>query len=154
VNLHKKHRNLLGKKESNSALGLKIKPGTSVECISTDHSLEVEKAKRLLTLKMTEREKEPIIYASNSQLIYKALMVLPEGDAWFSKQSSTDPCLCKPRELSASFPPCLLPLQAVEYLSGLTVFLSGREVAYTFNSSTWEAEAGRFLSSRPVWSTE
>jgi hypothetical protein len=27
-------------------------------------------------------------------------------------------------------------------------------VAYTFNPSTWEAEAGRFLSSRPAWSTE
>jgi major histocompatibility complex class I len=23
-----------------------------------------------------------------------------------------------------------------------------------FNPSTWEAEAGRFLSSRPAWSTE
>jgi hypothetical protein len=27
-------------------------------------------------------------------------------------------------------------------------------VAHTFNPSTWEAEAGEFLSSRPVWSTE
>jgi hypothetical protein len=27
-------------------------------------------------------------------------------------------------------------------------------VAYAFNPSTWEAEAGRFLSSRPAWSTE
>jgi hypothetical protein len=27
-------------------------------------------------------------------------------------------------------------------------------VAYTFNSSTQEAEAGKFLSSRPAWSTE
>jgi hypothetical protein len=27
-------------------------------------------------------------------------------------------------------------------------------VAYTFNPSTWEAEAGGFLSSRPAWSTE
>jgi hypothetical protein len=27
-------------------------------------------------------------------------------------------------------------------------------VALTFNPSTWEAEAGGFLSSRPVWSTE
>jgi major histocompatibility complex class I len=27
-------------------------------------------------------------------------------------------------------------------------------VAHTFNPSTWEAEAGGFLSSRPVWSTE
>jgi SMC interacting uncharacterized protein involved in chromosome segregation len=25
-------------------------------------------------------------------------------------------------------------------------------VAHTFNPSTWEAEAGRFLSSRPAWS--
>jgi hypothetical protein len=27
-------------------------------------------------------------------------------------------------------------------------------VAQAFNPSTWEAEAGRFLSSRPAWSTE
>jgi hypothetical protein len=27
-------------------------------------------------------------------------------------------------------------------------------VAHTFDPSTWEAEAGEFLSSRPVWSTE
>jgi hypothetical protein len=27
-------------------------------------------------------------------------------------------------------------------------------VAHAFNPSTWEAEAGGFLSSRPPWSTE
>jgi hypothetical protein len=27
-------------------------------------------------------------------------------------------------------------------------------VAHAFNPSTWEVEAGGFLSSRPVWSTE
>jgi hypothetical protein len=27
-------------------------------------------------------------------------------------------------------------------------------VVHTFNPNTWEAEAGRFLSSRPAWSTE
>jgi hypothetical protein len=27
-------------------------------------------------------------------------------------------------------------------------------VAHAFDPSTWEAEAGRFLSSKPVWSTE
>jgi hypothetical protein len=27
-------------------------------------------------------------------------------------------------------------------------------VAHAFNSSTWEAEAGGFLSLRPAWSTE
>jgi hypothetical protein len=27
-------------------------------------------------------------------------------------------------------------------------------VAHTFNPTTWEAEAGGFLSSRPAWSTE
>jgi hypothetical protein len=26
-------------------------------------------------------------------------------------------------------------------------------VVHTFNPSTWEAEAGEFLSSRPAWST-
>jgi major histocompatibility complex class I len=28
------------------------------------------------------------------------------------------------------------------------------KVAHAFNPSTWEAEAGGFLSSRPAWSTE
>jgi hypothetical protein len=32
--------------------------------------------------------------------------------------------------------------------------LSWAVVAHTFNSSTWEVEAGRFLSLRPAWSTE
>jgi hypothetical protein len=27
-------------------------------------------------------------------------------------------------------------------------------VAHAFNPSTWESEAGGFLSSRPAWSTE
>jgi major histocompatibility complex class I len=27
-------------------------------------------------------------------------------------------------------------------------------VAHAFNPSNWEAEAGRFLSSRPAWSTQ
>jgi hypothetical protein len=27
-------------------------------------------------------------------------------------------------------------------------------VAHTFNPNTWEAEAGEFLSSRTVWSTD
>jgi hypothetical protein len=30
----------------------------------------------------------------------------------------------------------------------------GGMVVHAFNSSTWEAEAGRFLSLRPAWSTE
>jgi hypothetical protein len=27
-------------------------------------------------------------------------------------------------------------------------------VVHSFNSSTWDAEAGRFLSSKPAWSTK
>ena len=33
-------------------------------------------------------------------------------------------------------------------------FNSQAVVAHDFNPSTWEAEAGRFLSLRPAWSTE
>ena len=32
--------------------------------------------------------------------------------------------------------------------------VAGAVVAYAFNPSTWEAEAGRFLSSMPDWSTK
>ena len=32
--------------------------------------------------------------------------------------------------------------------------MSWAVVAHAFNPSTWEAEVGRFLSSRPAWSTE
>ena len=31
--------------------------------------------------------------------------------------------------------------------------MGGAVVAHAFNPSTWEAEAVRFLSSRPAWST-
>jgi major histocompatibility complex class I len=31
---------------------------------------------------------------------------------------------------------------------------NGAVVAHAFNPSTWDTEAGRFLSSRPAWSTE
>jgi hypothetical protein len=34
------------------------------------------------------------------------------------------------------------------------VYMSQAVVAHAFNPSTWEAEAGGFLSSRPAWSTE
>jgi hypothetical protein len=37
--------------------------------------------------------------------------------------------------------------------SGFNI-LSGAVVVHTFNPSTWESEAGRFLSSRPAWSIE
>ena len=36
----------------------------------------------------------------------------------------------------------------------IKVFTQLGVVAHAFNPSTWEAEAGRFLSSRPAWSTE
>jgi hypothetical protein len=39
-------------------------------------------------------------------------------------------------------------------LYNIKVFLSQAVVAHAFNPSTWEAEAGEFLSSRPAWSTE
>jgi hypothetical protein len=37
---------------------------------------------------------------------------------------------------------------------GKRVRRSQTVVVYASNPSTWEAEAGRFLSSRPAWSTE
>jgi hypothetical protein len=46
----------------------------------------------------------------------------------------------------------------VEYISPshlvTKVDFSQAVVAHAFNPSTWEAEAGGFLSSRPAWSTE
>jgi hypothetical protein len=39
-------------------------------------------------------------------------------------------------------------------LSFIRVDVGWAVVVYAFNPSTWEAEAGKFLSSRPAWSTE
>jgi hypothetical protein len=40
------------------------------------------------------------------------------------------------------------------YFIKISTFSPATVVAHTFNPSTWEAEAGRFLSSGPAWSTE
>jgi hypothetical protein len=51
--------------------------------------------------------------------------------------------------LAILFQPCVTVTRVVKSQSlGLGV------VAHTFNPSTWEAEAGGFLSSRPAWSTK
>jgi hypothetical protein len=50
-----------------------------------------------------------------------------------------------------------LTAQMLEKLWRSTVNVDAEEsgvVAQAFNPSTWEAEAGGFLSSRPAWSTE
>jgi hypothetical protein len=44
--------------------------------------------------------------------------------------------------------------QLIFRLFGIKGKLSPGMVAHAFNPSTWEAEAGGFLSSRPTWSTE
>jgi hypothetical protein len=41
-----------------------------------------------------------------------------------------------------------------EPFSSLRLYFKLGMVAHAFNPSTWEAEAGGFLSSRPAWSTE
>jgi hypothetical protein len=62
--------------------------------------------------------------------------------------------------------PPLLPLLFNSYFIGVYVcvhvtakvkrkyWASPAVVVHAFNPSTWEAEAGRFLSSRTAWSTE
>jgi hypothetical protein len=49
---------------------------------------------------------------------------------------------------------CLYPLSHLSSLSFKKHFVSRAGVAHAFNPSTWEEEAGGFLSSRPAWSTE
>jgi hypothetical protein len=50
---------------------------------------------------------------------------------------------------------CAPPLLgAVSKLSFKSACLGPGVVAHAFNPSTWEAEVGGFLSSRPAWSTE
>jgi hypothetical protein len=48
----------------------------------------------------------------------------------------------EPGMLQRSFRPAIRP------------YLKPGMVVHTFNPSTWEAEAGGFLSSRPAWSTK
>jgi hypothetical protein len=55
-----------------------------------------------------------------------------------------------------------LMIKDVEHFSGASQtfgipqlkILSRAVVVHAFNASTWEAEAGRFMSSRPAWSTK
>ena len=55
---------------------------------------------------------------------------------------------------------CLILIQELVRQQKIKVFkhlinnLYPGVVAHAFNTSTWEAEAGGSLSSRPVWSTE
>jgi hypothetical protein len=44
--------------------------------------------------------------------------------------------------------------QQMEFNSCLNCLLLLGMVAHAFNPSTWEAEAGGFLHSRPAWSAE
>jgi hypothetical protein len=46
-------------------------------------------------------------------------------------------------------------IDTMEYYSAIkNDEFSQAVVAHAFNPSTWETEAGRFLNSRPAWSTE
>jgi hypothetical protein len=45
-------------------------------------------------------------------------------------------------------------LETKSFISPLIAVQNWAVVEHAFNPSTWEAEAGRFLSSRPAWSTE
>jgi hypothetical protein len=42
----------------------------------------------------------------------------------------------------------------LQHSTVLKLFLVLGVVVHAFNPSTWEAEAGGFLSSRPAWSTK
>ena len=56
-----------------------------------------------------------------------------------------------------SYDDCELPCECWESKPGphsLLKIIRRAVVAHAFNPTTWEAEAGRFLSSRPAWSTE
>jgi hypothetical protein len=51
--------------------------------------------------------------------------------------------------------PSLADVHCNESLVWFKIFSFSRAVVvHAFNPSTWEAEAGGFLSSRPAWSTE
>lgn len=68
----------------------------SVECLSTDQSPEVGKAKGLLTERITERgKKSRDLGPAAVNYISEWWYVLPERDSWFSKQRSTEPFFAK-----------------------------------------------------------
>jgi hypothetical protein len=55
------------------------------------------------------------------------------------------------------YPIFLSPINPVFYFLTISYIYKKSQpgvVAHTFNPSTWEAEAGGFLSSRPAWSTK
>jgi hypothetical protein len=48
-----------------------------------------------------------------------------------------------------------IPLENLVFIKKIEIHKRSRAaVAHAFNPSTWEAEAGRILSSRSAWSTE
>jgi hypothetical protein len=49
---------------------------------------------------------------------------------------------------------CFVSLVVPRFYIDSKIFVSRVVVAHAFNPSTWEAETGRFLSSRPAWSTK
>jgi hypothetical protein len=73
------------------------------------------------------------------------------------------PCLVSILKLDLGLPPGLAFQSWISITSLLTTEMSKGDVnrapcravvAHAFNPSTWEAEAGRFLSSRTAWSIE
>jgi hypothetical protein len=64
--------------------------------------------------------------------------------------------LCAPYILPPSWAEAAPPFQPkpVKNYVILRYSICRAVVAQAFNPSTWEAEAGRFLSLRPVWSTK
>jgi hypothetical protein len=49
---------------------------------------------------------------------------------------------------------CAITTQLSFKKKNIYIYISQAVVAHAFNPSTWEAEAGEFLSSRPASSTE
>jgi hypothetical protein len=69
-------------------------------------------------------------------------------EAAFTALTITKSRYLSAKEVEDSLCPSMTSIQCQDYIPCWVV------VAHAFDPSTWEAKAGRFLSSRPTWSSE
>jgi hypothetical protein len=90
-------------------------------------------------------------YVPTPQVLETALRILLVSCRWHKGVIQTTQWLSQPFSGGRTFP---ITEKLTAMPATLNYALSRAVVAHDFNPSTWEAETGGFLSSRPAWSTK